>query len=91
MRKHLRIYQFNYKMDTEQNDITPEMKVLKEVIGEYEEHIRYFEMLINEYKLNIKEKEKRFFSLCEHVFVKERENIPYGELFHVCKKCGFYK
>ena len=72
----------------EDKDITPEMKLIKEVIEEYEGHIRYFETLIHDYKMNIKEKQKRYFSLCEHEFIKERENIPYGEMYHVCKKCG---
>ena len=38
-----------------EEDITPEMKFIKEVIEEYEGHIRYFETLIHDYKMNIKE------------------------------------
>ena len=61
------------------------------VIYEYDNHIYYFKNLINEYEILKKEKEERFFSLCDHKWEKERENIPYGELYYVCKKCGFCK
>ena len=78
-------------MDSDKYDITPEMKVLKEVIYEYDNHIYYFKNLINEYEILKKEKEERFFSLCDHKWEKERENIPYGELYNVCVKCKMYK
>ena len=37
---------------------------------------------------NLEDLKRKMRKNCEHNYVREREDGPYGEVFYVCKKCG---
>lgn len=39
----------------------------------------------------IEELQKKLVVKCEHIWIREREPGPYGELLTICSKCGKYR
>lgn len=60
-------------------------------INNYYGKIRELKADIKQYESNISDQYQIIRDTCTHNWVREREPIPYGELYIVCTRCNLIK